>query len=74
MTAKEKAEELRRKFFNVNDEKQANKGTNPFISIGYAKQCALICVDRMLDLFEDTDGADYRENELQEVKQEINKL
>ena len=65
MTPKQEAKSLLEKFFD-----------NYLLRLEYfeAKQCALICVDRMLDLFEDTDGADYRENELQEVKQAIEKL
>ena len=61
MKAKEEAKSLLEKFFD-----------NYLLRLEYfeVKQCALICVDRMLDF----DGSDYRENELQEVKQAIEKL
>ena len=37
-----------------------------------AKQCALICVEEIIKIFDDTNGADYRLEYWQEVKQEIN--
>jgi len=39
-----------------------------------AKQCALIAVDEIIEIFNDTNGSDYRLEYWQEVKQEIEKL
>jgi hypothetical protein len=41
-----------------------------------AKQCALICVDEMLGIYdtEGYDSEDYKIIHIEEVKQEINKL
>ena len=67
MTPKEKAVDLVNKFLN----EQNNSD-----EISEAKQCALICLDEMLDIYdyEGYDGDDIQMAHLEEVKQEINKL
>ncbi len=45
-----------------------------YTSIHEVKQCALIAVDEILRIFEDTNGSDYRFEYWEEVKQEIEKL
>jgi hypothetical protein len=67
MTPKEKAEELVDKFnehidFDTNFKDETNK----------AKKRALICVKESIKIFDDTNGADYRLEYWQEVKQELN--
>ncbi len=47
-TPKEEAIELVEKFFSINNERESNLGTNPFISREYAKQCAIIAVKRII--------------------------
>ena len=72
MTPKEKAENLVDKFKNApsNIEK-----TEWYISEKYAKQCALICVDEILNAPEIGDGGlDMYEPYWKEVKQEIEKI
>ena len=73
MTAKEKAIELVDKFTlylgtDVN-------GDECYVDILEAKQCALICVDEMLGIYdiEGYDGDDIEMAYLEEVKQELNK-
>ena len=70
MTAKEKAKELVDKFLNEQNNTE---------EISEAKQCALICVDEMLEFaydieWEKKEEAVSRLKFLKEVKQEINKL
>lgn len=62
MTPKEKAKELVLKYYLL----------IPMNTISFAKQCALIAVDEILNLYwlHDKKGFDY----WQEVKQEIEKL
>ena len=74
MTAKEKAIELVDKFTlylgtDVN-------GDECYVDVIEAKQCALICVDEMLGIYdiEGYDGDDIEMAYLEEVKQELNKL
>ena len=74
MTAKEKAIELVDKFTlylgtDVN-------GDECYVDVIEAKQCALICVDEMLGIYdiEGYDGDDIEMAYLEEVKKEINKL
>ena len=73
MTAKEEAIELVDKFTlylgtDVN-------GDECYVDIIEAKQCALICVDEMLEIQYNWGGIDGEQYlYLQEVKQEINKL
>ena len=69
MTPKEKAEDLLEKMLGDN-----NHYLNKNIEIDklIAKQCALICVEEIIKIFDDTNGADYRLEYWQEVKQEIN--
>ena len=38
------------------------------------RECALIAVDEILEIFEDTNGSDYRFEYWEQVKQEIEKL
>ena len=63
MTAKEKAKELVDKFLNEQNNTE---------EISEAKQCALICVDEVLDAV--ISIADKKYEFYTEVKQEINKL
>ena len=70
MTAKEKAKELVDKFLNEQNNTE---------EISEAKQCALICVDEMLEFAYDIEWEKKEEaiskfKFLKEVKQEINKL
>ena len=73
MTAKDKAKELVEKMLGDN-----NHYLNQNIEIDklIAKQCALICVDEMLGIYdiEGYDGDDIEMAYLEEVKQEINKI
>ena len=64
MTAKEKAKELFEKYKNI-------KINNTYLypSDSYCKQCALICVDEILE-FHDRIYVKY----WKEVKEEINKI
>jgi hypothetical protein len=70
----EKAKDLVDKFFNVNNDELSNRVCNPFIDRIYAKECALISVDEILNednMLYHTDGTlSYWE----EVKEEIKKL
>ncbi len=73
MTPKEKAIELVDKFTlylgtDVN-------GDECYVDVIEAKQCALICVDEMLGIYdiEGYDGDDIEMAYLEEVKQELNK-
>ena len=71
MTPKEKAKELCDRFFNINDKDLESKGCNPFIDKYYARQCALVCVEEILNLdYFSEEGRDYWE----EVKIEIEGL
>ena len=81
MTPKEKAKELVELFYNINDASEQGVGTNPYISRGYAKQCALICVDEIISQdptkeVQDNWGSHTEDNAFywQQVKQEINQL
>ena len=67
--AKEEAKELVGRFYF------SKISTNRFRN-EEAKQCALICVDEMLDIYDNEgyDSEDYKMVYLEEVKQEINKL
>ena len=67
MTAKEKAKELVDIFDNV---VHSNAGSNNFDFESASKECALICVDEMLNSHIDSVYEAY----YLEVKQEINKL
>jgi hypothetical protein len=73
MIPKEKAKELVEKFrVEIKDMMMHGDGEG---EIFYAKRCALICVDEMIDLantYENKHLGDIQQ--LQEVKQEINKL
>ena len=71
MTPKEKAKELFDRFYGIEPVEPIYIGMDK----GQAKQCALICVDEMIDLantYENKHLGDIQQ--LQEVKQEINKL
>tara|TARA_R110001592_G_scaffold1669_2_gene9898 strand:+ start:39 stop:254 length:216 start_codon:yes stop_codon:yes gene_type:complete len=71
MIPKEKAKELVKKFrVEIKDMMMHGDGEG---EIFYAKQCALICVDEMIDLVT-TNFIPGNIQQLQEVKQEINKL
>ena len=70
MTAKEKAKELVDKFLNEQNNTE---------EISEAKQCALICVDEILEFAYDIEWEKKEEaisklKFLKEVKQEVNKL
>jgi hypothetical protein len=62
MTAKDKAKELVDRFLNEQNDTE---------EISQAKQCALICVDEIL---QEIEGFPYAYKFWEEVKQEINKL
>ena len=77
----EKANEIIEKFYSINNEADQNKGTNPYISRDYAVQCALICVDEIIE--NESRGFDIedcnpttQENIIfwQQVKQSINQI
>ena len=73
MEAKEKANELVDMFDNV---VHSNAGSNNFNFESAAKQCALICVDKILVCLWNV-GHSFCNDEIKyykEVKQEINKL
>ena len=74
MKAKDKAKELVNRFMEVNREQRYQDDLNIF----EAKQCALICVEKILkelDGFVNDDGYQFsRVQFYKEVKQEINKL
>jgi hypothetical protein len=73
MTPKEKADELVKKMYEV------RSGYVSMITYSFAKQCALVAVDEMLEeldhlAFDDHDYGTSKMIYWQEVKQEINKL
>tara|TARA_R110000787_G_C13233319_1_gene427495 strand:+ start:44 stop:268 length:225 start_codon:yes stop_codon:yes gene_type:complete len=74
MTPKEKAKELVCKY--VQHSKPMEYGINFSGDIDHAIECALICVDEMLGIYdiEGYDGDDREMAYLEEVKEEINKL
>ena len=74
MTAKDKAIELVERFLALK-KINPNAITRPY-NWQEAKQCALICVDEMLSIYdaEGYDSEDYKVVYLEEVKQEIKKL
>ena len=73
MTPKEKADELVKKMYEV------RSGSVSMITLHFAKQCALIAVNEMLEeldhlAFDDFDYGTSKMMYWQEVKQEIKKL
>ena len=46
---KEEAERIIDMFLKVNELKDVSRATNPFISIGFAKQCALLHVEGIVE-------------------------
>lgn len=67
MTPREKAEELLLVYYNL--------GKDFYIPISFAKQCALIAVDELIEQENKyNNGSFYPSNYWQEVKQEIEKL
>ncbi len=64
-TPKQKAMELVDKYMFL---------LNVDLPITKTKQCALIAVDELIEIFNDTNGSDYRLEYWQKVKQEIEKL
>ena len=68
MTPRQKAEEITLLYYNL--------GKHLYVPISFAKQCALIAVDEILDLIIPIYSYDYEVlNQFwKEVKQEINKL
>lgn len=68
MTSKEKAEELTLKYYKL--------GSHLYIPISFAKQCALIAVDEILNIDNIKPYILHKEiiEFYQEVKQEIKKL
>ena len=72
MEAKEKAKELIDIFNNV---VHSNAGSNNFDFESASKECALICVGEMIkNIIWSSDFNGSKRKELEEVKQEINKL
>ena len=74
MKAKDKAIELVERFLALK-KINPNAITRPY-NWQEAKQCALICVDEMLSIYdaEGYDSEDYKVVYLEEVKQEISRL
>ena len=75
MKAKEKAKELVDRFMNIQDSIGFN--SHNLMYLKEAKQCALICVDEKIETLLPYAGLlDIKKtiDELEEVKQEINKL
>ena len=75
MTPKQKAKELVDRYLNIEDTLGPNKRGLLFLE--EAKQCALICVDEMLGIYDiegDLRGLEKEMAYLEEVKKEINKL
>ena len=70
MKAKDKAKELVDRFLDVDDGIDYENGCG--VTLYQAKQCALICVDEILDAV--TTIADKRFDFYTEVKKEIEKL
>jgi len=71
MTPKEKANELTQRFELIDREHRYQDELNLF----EAKQCALICVDEMIkNIIWSSDFNGSKRKQLEEVKQEINKL
>ena len=73
MSPKEKADELVKKMYEV------RSGSVSMITYYFAKQCALVAVDEMLEeldhlAFDDHDYGTSKMMYWMEVKQEINKL
>ena len=76
MTTKDKAEELIDRFSNVKRPMLKGHKLSVHMHSEHVKQCALICVDEMLGIY-DNEGYDGEDSEmayLEEVKEEINKL
>lgn len=72
MTPKEKAKEIFEEIVDTfSDLRDGYNSTEIYYS---AKKCALIAVDEILQIFQDTNGCDYRLDYWKEVKQEIEKL
>ena len=72
MTPKQKAKELFDKFCYAIRTEETDSGY--FTNVIYAKQCALIAVDEVLDEAQYTDGYYDRYSYLEEVKRELEKL
>jgi len=69
MTPKEKAKELLKRFESVSKPFMKESEVQVHIHPEHAKQCALICVDEILEFYDRIDVKYWNE-----VKQEINKL
>jgi len=50
--AEKKADEIIEMYFSVNDIKGLDRATNPFISSEFAKQCALIHVNGIIEVLQ----------------------
>jgi hypothetical protein len=77
MEAKEKANELVESFLPYSDYNECDVFTQRDNQLKNAKQCALICIDEMIETLLPYGGILYVKEEveeLEEVKQEINKL
>ena len=72
--AEKEAKELVDKFRYDNITYRGTTTTIEVLPIGRAKQCALICVDEMLNNYEDKYKYCKTKQYLEEVKQEIKKL
>jgi hypothetical protein len=69
--AKIKAKELIDRFYAVNDYSKQGVGCNPYIDKEYAKQCALICCDEIINN-DNNLMQTYEQNDFWlQVKQEI---
>ena len=72
MTAEEKAKELVDRFWEL--DMLDDNGDLYWIGKENAKQCALTCVDEIIESLRHIIGVDLRLKFWKEVKQEINKL
>ena len=75
MTPKDKAKQLVEMFSNV--KRPMLKGYNISVNMHpeHAKQCALICVDELIELYNfENPNRGFKVSYWDEVKQEINKL
>lgn len=82
--AEKEAEKIIEMFFNINDTKSIDRSTNPFISRGFSKQCAIIYVEGIIKAVDkreqyiefclsDSHGFPIEDDFWQQVKQAIQK-
>ena len=75
MTPKEKAKELLKRFESVSKPFMKESEVQVYIHPEHAKQCALICVDELIKLYEfENPNRGFKISYWDEVYQEIDKL